>query len=702
MTNGNQPVVNKRKLILLPMTLVIITLLLSSLSGYFISRRYMLDQMKEDGYAYASLLNQKMEAHRIHRYHMLALASGGEVDSEDLMEYLQDHELQQVLENVAADESIHYALFLDTTLTAIADSDPQDVGIQYADDPAYLATLAGEKTADVWFYETIGDNVMEVAIPYRYNGEVIGILAVGLSMDNLRYNLYWTRVAFALISVVMLMLFTFIQRNLIIIPLERLDEEIRELEIDVTNATRLPERKKDPFLGLYTGINHLLKRIYDMVHQNEALHKTIQVQAMHDPLTNLPNRRAFRGDIEASFRLKEQGAVMMLDLDNFKDINDTFGHVYGDHVLKTVTDFLESITTDHISIYRFGGDEFLMLYRQPDSMDHVEAFVKTILDRFNQRFTIDDDDQHLKCSIGIARYPHDSGDIDELVMQADLAMYQSKENRLNCYARFKPHMAEKKRWQLEVEQRLRTALEEDGFRLLYQPKVDAQTRQVTGYEALLRLKDNTLSPGQFIPVAEETGLILDIGRWVTREAISQLKAWKQEGKNTKLISINFSAKQLFDLDYVKNLEKMLKEAGVNPSLLEIEITENLLIDQEETTIQFLNQLKKTGVKLSLDDFGKGYSSLNYLSYLTVDAIKLDKSLCDKYQEFTNSKIVVGIISLAESLNLRIVAEGIETKDQYHFFKESGCHDIQGFLFSKPVPAAEATAVYDQVLEMKRL
>lgn len=702
MTNGNHPVVNKRKLILLPMTLVIITLLLSSLSGYFISRRYMLDQMKEDGYAYTSLLYQKLEAHREHTYHMLALTDSMDIDEDQLQAFLQDHELQQVLENVAADEGIHYALFLDTTLTAIADSDPRDVGIQYADDPAYLATLAGEKTAEVWFYETIGDNVMEVAIPYEIDGEIIGILAVGLSMDNLRYNLYWTGVAFSFISFVMLFLFTWIQKRLIIQPLERLDEEIRGLEIDAANATRLPERKKDPFLGLYTGINHLLKRIYDMVHQNEALHKTIQVQAMHDPLTNLPNRRAFRDDIEASFRLKEQGAVMMLDLDNFKDINDTFGHVYGDHVLKTVTDFLESITTEQISIYRFGGDEFLMLYRQPGSMGHVETFVKTILDRFNQRFTIDDDDQHLKCSIGIARYPHDSGDIDELVMQADLAMYQSKENRLNCYARFKPHMAEKKRWHLEVEQRLRTALEEDGFRLLYQPKVDAQTRQVTGYEALLRLKDNTLSPGQFIPVAEETGLILDIGRWVTREAISQLKAWKQEGKNTKLISINFSAKQLFDLDYVENLEKMLKEAGVNPSLLEIEITENLLINQEETTIQFLNKLKKTGVKLSLDDFGKGYSSLNYLSYLPVDAIKLDKSLCDKYQELTNSKIVVGIIALAESLNLRIVAEGIETPDQYNFFKNAGCHDIQGFLFSKPVTVEEASTVYDQELEMKRL
>ncbi len=702
MKNGNHPVINKRKLILLPMTLVIITLLLSSFTGYRISRRYLLNQLEQDGYAYTSLLHRKLEAHREYEEQILDLINNPGINSEELQKYLEEHQMQQLLESVVADENIHYALFLDTTLTAIADSDPSDVGIQYTDDPAYLATLAGAKTIDFWYYDIIGNEVMEVAIPYEINGEIIGILAVGLSMENLRNNLLWTGLAFILISMAMLFLLTQIQRRHIIQPLERLDREIKELKIDTTNPTRLPERTQDPFLGLYTGINNLLKRIYDTVQQNEALHETIQLQAIRDPLTNLPNRRAFRDAIETSFRLKEQGAVMMLDLDNFKDINDTFGHVYGDLVLKTVTNYLESITNQQISIYRFGGDEFLILYRQPDSKDQVEVFVQSILSRFNQRFTInDDDDQHLKCSVGIASYPQDSDDIDELVMQADLAMYHSKENRLNCYARFKPHMAEKKRQHHEIEQQLRTAMEVEGFRLLYQPKVDATSRQVTGYEALLRMKDNAISPAQFIPVAEETGLMIDIGRWVTREAIHQLKEWKQKGKTTKLISINFSAKQLFDLDYTENLEKMLKEAGVNPSLLEIEITENLLINQEETTIQFLNKLKKVGVKLSLDDFGKGYSSLNYLSYLPVDAIKLDKSLCDKYQEYTNSKIVVGIITLAESLELRIVAEGIETPDQYHFFKDAGCHDIQGFLFSRPLTAEEATAVYHQALEMKQ-
>jgi len=701
MTSGNHPVVDKRKLILLPMTLVIITLLLSSFTGYFISRRYLLNQLEQDGYAYASLLHRKLEAHQEYAGHILALTRDQEIDEETLQDFLQDHEIQQVLEKVTVDENIHYALLLDTTLTAIADSDPKDVGIQYTDDPAYLATLAGKKTVDFWYYDKIDDEVMEVAIPYEHNGETIGILAVGLSMENLRQNLFWTGFAFSLISIVMLVLFGWIQKRYIIQPLEQLDREIRELKIDAISQTRLPEREKNPFEGLYNGINHLLKRTYDAVEQNERLNKTIQHQALRDPLTNLPNRKTFRDDIENSFRLKEQGAVMMLDLDNFKDINDTFGHIYGDQVLRTVTNYLESITNDQISIYRFGGDEFLILYRQPGTMNQVETFIQIILQRFNQRFTIGDDDQHLKCSIGIARYPQDSAHIDELVMQADLAMYQSKEDRPNGYAPFKPHMAKKKKQYHEIEQQLRSAIEKDGFRLLYQPKVDAKTRQVTGYEALLRLKDNDLSPGHFIPVAEETGLILDIGRWVTREAINQLKTWKQEGKNTKPISINFSAKQLFDLDYAENLEKMLQDAGVNPSLLEIEITENLLINQEETTIRFLNKLKKMGVQLSLDDFGKGYSSLNYLSYLPVDAIKLDKSLCDKYQENTNSKILVGIIALAESLELRIVAEGIETPEQYQFLKDAGCHDIQGFLFSKPVTAEDATAIYHQALEMKR-
>lgn len=702
MTNGNHPVVNKRRLILLPMTLVIITLLLSSLSGYFISRSYLLNQLKEDGYAYANLLNQKMEAHRMHAEDLRVFVGNEHNHDTISLDYVLEHEMQRVLEEVVVDENIHYALFLDHNLVAIADSDPQDVGIKYIDDPAYLATLSGNRTAEIWYYDTIGDNVMEVAIPYRSNGDILGILAVGLSMDNLRNNLYWTGVAFVLISLAMLFLFALIQRKLIIQPLEQLDREINELEINTVNRTSLPEREKDPFKGLYAGINGLLRRIYDTVQHNEELHQTIQNQAIRDPLTNLPNRRAFRDNIETSFALKEQGAVMMLDLDNFKDINDTFGHVYGDHVLKTVTGYLESLANERISVYRFGGDEFLILYRQPNSLSQVEALVQTILHRFNQRFTVEDDDQHLKCSVGIACYPQDSSDIDELVMQADLAMYQSKENRLNGYALFKPHMAEKKYQNHLVEQKLHQALEDGGFRLLYQPKVDAVTRQVTGYEALLRLKDNTVSPAQFIPIAEDSGLIQKIGRWVTRQAIQQLKEWKEQGNDTKSVSINFSAKQLYDINYTQILANMLREADVNPALLEIEITENLLMNQEEATIQFLNQLKRIGVKISLDDFGKGYSSLNYLSYLPVDAIKLDKSLCDKYQEYTNSKIVAAIINLAKSLDLGIVAEGIETEDQYNFFKASGCHDIQGFLFSKPLPADEAGAVYHQMLEMKQV
>ncbi len=286
-------------------------------------------------------------------------------------------------------------------------------------------------------------------------------------------------------------------------------------------------------------------------------------------------------------------------------------------------------------------------------------------------------------------YPQDSADINDLIVYSDLAMYEAKKVLKNSFLFYTNEMSEKLQERNTVERRLRKALNEDGFTLLYQPQICASTYEVIGFEALIRLKDSSILPGQFIPLAEETGMINEIGRWVTREAVNQIKSWQDEGKNPKPISINFSAKQLYDLGYISYLKELIEEIGIEPGLLEVEITENLLIGQEDATTDFLHRLKEVGVGISLDDFGKGYSSLNYLTYLPVDLIKLDKSLCDKYQEPNSRKVISSIVGLAKSLNLKVVAEGIETKEQFHWFQSIDCHYVQGYLFSKPLPIEEA-------------
>jgi EAL domain-containing protein (putative c-di-GMP-specific phosphodiesterase class I) len=288
-------------------------------------------------------------------------------------------------------------------------------------------------------------------------------------------------------------------------------------------------------------------------------------------------------------------------------------------------------------------------------------------------------------------------------MNADMAMYDVKEQGKNNYKFFNEKMTKKLKEQIQIEKFLREAIEEEQFKLVYQPQIATVTGKITGFEALLRLKNYFISPAVFIEIAEENGMIIQMGRWVTKEAIDQIARWKEKGLSLKPIAINFSAKQLNDMDYVAFLERVLKERQVDAKYIEIEITESIFLDQKEETIVFLNQLKNLGVKIALDDFGTGYSSLSYLTFLPVDKIKLDKSLCDKFLEIEHIAVMDNIISLAHSLNLEVVAEGVEEIEQYKRLRVAKCNYIQGYLFSKPLENFEAEKVYeDNFLEKKGL
>ena len=424
------------------------------------------------------------------------------------------------------------------------------------------------------------------------------------------------------------------------------------------------------------------------------LNKKLEYRTLYDPLTKLPNRRQFINNLKTELQADRSGAVILIDLDNFKEVNDTLGHVYGDILLSQIGNRFLDLNDSNIFIARYGGDEFLILLKNVVKIDEIEEYLKSVENCLNSSFNINDDLLNIEYSIGITLFPEDAEKTYDLITFADTAMHRAKglfdQNKLYYNDRMFQELIKKK----EIRELLKDALRNDGFKLVYQPQINLKSGKADTFEALLRLKDEDISPGEFISVAEESNLIIDIGRWVTEAAIIQLAEWQSKGFEPKPISINFSAKQLNDLSYVDFLNDKLKKHGVTADLLEIEITETVLLEKKDKSISFLNKLKESGVKISLDDFGTGYSSLSYLTYIELDKIKFDRSLNHKFLQDNYTDTMAGLISLFHSMNLVVVAEGIEEKENFQKLSDRGCDYIQGYLFSRPVSPAAIEKIYD--------
>lgn len=419
----------------------------------------------------------------------------------------------------------------------------------------------------------------------------------------------------------------------------------------------------------------------------------IKYLAGNDYLTNLPNRMSFMEKLKDELNVKSCGAVLLLDIDNFKTINDTLGHLYGDRMLAVIAERINNIVSEDLCAYRFGGDEFLILIKDADNEQSVENYLASLTELFKEPINLMGKEHLVKFSTGITFFPKDSSDVERLLINVDTAMYYVKNNGRGGYMFYSDNILEDIRSKAEIEDILRDALKEDGLRLLYQPQINVTTGEIDEFEALLRLKNKNLSPAKFIGVAEASGLIIDIGRWVTKEVIRQISEWRQKGYPLKPVAINFSGKQLIDREYVAFLSATLKEYDIDPQYVEIEITESILMEETENTLAFLSELKNLGLKIAMDDFGTGYSSLNYLTFIPFDKIKLDKSICEKFINLDNSIVMSSLIGLVHSLNLIITAEGIEETYQYYRLKEGGCDLIQGYLFSKPITSEEAEIIY---------
>ncbi len=429
----------------------------------------------------------------------------------------------------------------------------------------------------------------------------------------------------------------------------------------------------------------------------------MEYQAYHDALTGLPNRLLFRDRITVALahakRNQRTSAVMFLDLDQFKLVNDTLGHTVGDRLLQVIGSRLVTCVRAEDTVARMGGDEFTILLADLHDRRGAAAVAQKVLEAIRQPIHIDEHELYVTTSIGIAIFPDDGADAESVLKNADRAMYRAKEVGRDNYQYATAAIFDAADGRLALERKLRHALEREQFVLHYQPMVEIATGRVVGAEALVRWQDPELGlvpPEEFIRIAEETQLIVPLGAWVLRTAISQMKAWHDAGHALLRVAVNLSPRQFQDRELIATVERVLAETGFPAPFLDLEITESTAMQNAELSLSILNRLKEMGIRISIDDFGTGYSSLSYLKRFPIDTVKIDQ---DFVRDLTSddAAIISAVISMARALNLRVIAEGVETEEQLAFLRREQCAEMQGFLYSQPLAAAE----FEQALRAAR-
>ena len=465
--------------------------------------------------------------------------------------------------------------------------------------------------------------------------------------------------------------------------------------------------------GRLTYVSHTGKPIFDekgnfLGYRGVARDITARVQAEeelarmahYDALTNLPNRGLLLARLTRAMGRADRAdtlvAVLFLDLDQFKEINDSLGHAVGDAVLKAIAQRLEGCLRSTDTVARLGGDEFTILLENLRGTDEIAGIADKLLRAIARPAEVAGQTLHLSTSIGVTVYPRDERNADTLLRNADLAMYHAKQEGRNNVQFFSPDMSERTEQRVDLVARLRGALGRGEFALHYQPQVDVRSGTITGVEALLRWRDperGMVPPAQFIPIAEDTGLIVPIGEWVLREACAQAQRWLAAGYGPLTVAVNLAPRQFRQKDLVATVAGILADTGLPAGCLELEITESTMMQRAEEAAACLRELHALGVRISLDDFGTGYSSLAYLHRFPVHSLKVDQTFVrDIKSDRDDAAIVSTVITLARQMKLKSLAEGVETREQLAFLRTRGCDYFQGFLFCRPLPAVDIEAL----------
>lgn len=474
---------------------------------------------------------------------------------------------------------------------------------------------------------------------------------------------------------------------------------------EVWNGELVNRRKDGRLITMFQTITPLFDHLGEIIHfvavmedvtERKADQERIAFMATHDELTELPNRNLLNDRLQQAIahadRQNSKMAVLFIDIDQFKFINDSLGHQLGDDLLQVLAKRLVSVLRTEDTVARFGGDEFVVLLPEVDEISDVKTLANNLLNQIQKPYVLSGHELMVTGSIGISIYPDDANDADDLIQLADSAMYSAKENGRNNSQFYTPEINEKIMRRLTLEKELRKALEQEQFVLFYQPKIDLTTNKITGMEALVRWQHPTLGlvpPMEFIPLAEETGIIIPLGEWIMLTACKQMTSWEKEYPDLINMSINVSARQFWKNDFIESIKNVLNQTNVSADKIEFELTESVVMNDIESAIETMIAIKQLGVSLSIDDFGTGYSSLNYLKRFPLDVLKIDRSFInDLENEHSDSAIVRSIIALAENFGLRVVAEGIEEAYQQQILTDLGCHFGQGYYFSRPVDFKE--------------
>ena len=447
----------------------------------------------------------------------------------------------------------------------------------------------------------------------------------------------------------------------------------------------VPQRNGDRCIGRVWSFRDVTDRI--------RTERRIRHSASHDPLTRLPNRALFQDrlaqEVGRALRAGTNTALLLLDLDRFKTINDTLGHSAGDRLLFEVARRLKSRTREGDTIARLGGDEFVLIVSELRFKEDAAAIAEQLLDVLKPPIQIDEHELHISASIGIAIFPDDGDEPTTLMKNVDMALYRAKELGRDNYQVFEPKLKQRVMERLVLERDLVRAIHDREFILHYQPQYDMKTGQMRGVEALVRWQQGTevVSPARFIPIAEECGLIVPLGRWVLEEATRRCVEFNQRSPEPLRLFVNVSALQIQRPNFANEVSQILQEAGLSPKQLVVELTESALMQKPEQGSYAMEQLQQMGVSIAMDDFGTGHSSLNYVSVLPISMIKIDRSFvqnCAKRK--TDASILAAIVTMGHALGLKVLAEGVETEEQARVLREHGCDEVQGFLYSRPVSA----------------
>ena len=459
--------------------------------------------------------------------------------------------------------------------------------------------------------------------------------------------------------------------------------------------TEPDERIRANFIGSYGTARDISQR--------KEAEQVINFQAYHDLLTHLPNRALLKDRLSLAItqaqRNKRRLAVMFLDLDRFKIVNDTLGHTMGDRLLKAVANRLQGCLRGGDTLSRFGGDEFTLLLPEVRTRDDVVVIATKILDKLSAPFVLDGHELFVGASIGVAMYPEAGDSVEALIQSADIAMYHVKGRGKNGYQFFSDEMNHKFSTRLSLERELRNALSNDQLRVYYQPQVDLATGHIIGVEALARWQHprrGLIEPNEFLSIAEEAGLMTQLDEWVQARSFADVAEWNRGGRADVRLSVNMSSQQLEQDNFLDRFMANLRNSGLSPDRVKIEITENTMMQDLEVIVPKLRALRKAGVRIAIDDFGTGYSSLSYLQHFPVNTLKIDRSFVgDIRAEQGDASIINAIVAMARGLRLDLIAEGVETRTQLRYLKSQGCTEVQGYIFSRPVPADELHAMLGQ-------